>query len=128
MNLHLHLRPRNLWKSISFWLGILSLAFIGWASWDSGRLVSGGTWHEWTLMRRDHHTILTRWPGKHFEGLSVGRDPNDYVLTVGEMAARWRQAGGEVRVMPDLVMAIIVLIIWAGWLAWRQRRWKTPIQ
>ena len=63
-----------------------------------------------------------------FKGVSVGRDPNEYSLSVGEMARIWREAGGKVHLMPDLVLAITVLVLWVGWLVWRRRLQKTLIQ
>jgi hypothetical protein len=120
-------RPLYRWKS--FWLGVLVIAFLGWA-WvgsmhytESVSFVDGG-----------RGIVATHRPGS-IEVLSAEVDP---FLSEGLNSSKWPvEAYFRYKVFPAAVsfdpygaevahwfLILLFLLPWSGWLAWRWRKIK----
>ncbi len=114
----MHSRPIR-WKS--FWFGVLFFAFLGWASWDSFRWLSYGTFrNRLSLVRAGGRTEFVIWGKGQKTGLELARDRKGYPWT--SYSNNLVKQGARHRGIPDYLIATPFLLAWLGWLAWRWSR------
>ena len=111
----------------SFWFGMLILIFLGWASWQSFQKpywlhgLDTGT-HTIGFARMNGTTyILQEWPGT---SKGIVHEP------IGSMyppvfVRHWKDMGTRVRGIPDFAMAGLFVLVWAGGLAWLEKKGGT---
>ena len=121
------MNPRPLYRWKSFWLGVLVIAFLGWAwGWSMDRYFGG------YLAARPARVGAVAIPGKislsirktetsgigYFYEKSDGWTPLPPALT---WSAEW---GGIKAAFAYWFLILLFLLAWSGWLAWRWRRIK----
>lgn len=120
--------PRPLYRWKSFWFGLLTSVFMGWASWDSHNLWSSCVYHTGKT-----DIAVARWRSRTFlavepfvttaDGPLFSRlNPSDFGQTTPD--AFVRSSWGDAVVLPDAAVFFPFLLAWAGWLGWRIRRNK----
>lgn len=122
-------RPPYKWKS--FWFGLLVLAFMGLACWDSQRwmravlFVSGK--EGVTLVRDAGHTYAEwgRVPSHFPQGWEFFLRPaSNEEVDWRQAAAIARQSGRRLIRVADAAIFFPFLFAWLAWLLWRWRRQK----
>ena len=115
------MRPRPIYRWKSFWFGLLTLAFMALASWDSTRY---GT----TFIGAEYFTQRINGEWRFGKVPNIGgaqRVERDSVLnpTVSDFATNsWRATGNKWAAIPDAAIFFPFLFAWIAFLGWRWRR------
>jgi hypothetical protein len=122
-------RPVHRWKS--FWLGVLVLAFFGWAWVRSLHRQDGFLW-----MTRDFHFSAAQTSGavEVAWAASDGSWGQNFLwmheaVPAGEptfrKAVNWETYPGQLQLtVSHWLLMLVFLVPWAGFLLWRHRRMK----
>jgi len=117
-------RPLIKWKS--FWLGILVLGFLGWASLDSRQYargcdvpVAGG---RFLAIRAQDSTFLAFGRCQPAARVPFYRGPVAPRKQVEDEYATFREFGFYCVGIPDPLVFFSVAGLWVAWLFWRVRR------
>jgi hypothetical protein len=126
----------RLHRSIAFWSGLLVLAFLAWAWWDSTRYwsrISFGTGtREYSIANlacRLSYSHVPAHPGLPVP-LQWSRYPSDSFaseLNNHPPAFEWREENGFlVATIAFRVLMMTATMAWLALIYWRYRRWKRP--
>ena len=113
----MQLRPFHRWRS--FWFGVLTFVFIGWASLDSQSKSTSFSVGDFCVLRFKSLTIFmhgeTYGHSPSLERKPIGR------RTIGEDGQWWQTVMSSFTVIPDNLVIPGLGVIWFSGLWWR---WK----
>lgn len=114
------MRPRPIYRWKSFWLGLLTLVFMGWAWWDSFSNVTIIGCSSGSLALIDGTTYLNA----HAQWRGLGNFGASRESPAGLMHSRLLTGDLKIGEVPDAAVFFPFLLAWTGWLAWRARKFR----
>lgn len=111
------MKPRPLYLSLTFWSGLLTLLFIGWAWWDSEENWSGAMFgrfyleHHASALKVGYDDTASRWDIYREKHEDSGSDLVPYIGSISEGV--WEAS------IPHWIVLLAVALPWAGLLFWR---------
>ena len=125
-------RPIHRWKS--FWLGVLVLAFLGWAWVRSMRHLDGVLWIAAPFAVSAAQTtgiVELAWDTSHPPGFEDFMWIHEPAMTMGEprfpKAVNWETYDRQIQLtVAHWFLILLFLLPWAAFLLWRGRRMKSP--
>ena len=130
------MKPRPIYRWKSFWLGLVVLVFMGWASWKSqrGDRLLKITGDQWGLQvgKYDGGTafatgLYSEFHGKWKIGYETMRS-GSALLHLEVLRDVARQYGVRFVTVPDQLLFFCFLGLWGGWLIWQWSREQKKLE